>query len=379
MKNERMFKNFLEMVKIASPSKNEKEIYEYLIEKLKNMGLTVETDNAGKKVGSNANNIYAVLEGNSDKEGIILSVHMDTVVPAESQKPEINGTIIKSDGNSVLGGDDKAGIAIVFEIIEKLKEEKINHGDIEVVITISEEIGLLGAKNFDVSRLKNDKALVFDMSGIDEIGYASIGQKKFYFDVLGKSSHAGMEPEKGINSIKIASDIISKIEVGQLDFETTANVGTINGGDETNIVPEKVSFSGEVRSHDPEKIDYYINKFINEGWEVIKKYPIKVDGEFIYPEFNYKIKDSYESFEINKNDRMIQNLLKAGNNLNRKQGLKKNNGGNDGNIYNKKGIKSVVIGIGMEDVHSVEEKIDYENMKKVVELIIEYMKVRKNP
>ncbi|TYB30917.1 MAG: M20/M25/M40 family metallo-hydrolase [Candidatus Mcinerneyibacterium aminivorans] len=375
MKDEKMFNNFMEMVKIPSPSKNEKNIYEYLIKKLKNMGLKVETDNTGDKIGSNANNIYAILEGNSNKEGIILSAHMDTVVPAEKQNPHIEGTIIKSDENSVLGGDDKAGIAIILEIINQLKKKKIKHGDIEVVITVAEEIGLLGAKNFDTAKFKNNKAMVFDMKGIDKIGFASIGQKKYFLEIEGRSSHAAMAPEKGINAVKIAADIISSIDTGQLDFETTANVGTVEGGSETNIVPDYARISGEVRSHDKKKINYYINKIIENSWEIIRNYNKTIENEVIFPKFSYEIEDSYRPFTINKNSSFIKNLLIAGKNLNREQMLIKNNGGNDGNIFNEKGIKSVVIGIGMEDVHSKKEKIDYENMKKVVKLIMEYLKV----
>ncbi len=375
MENEKMFNDFLEMVKIPSPSKDEKEIYDYLIEKLENMGLEVKTDNASSKVGSNANNIYAVLEGDSEKDGIILSTHMDTVVPAKSQKPLIDGTLIKSDGESVLGGDDKAGIAIVLEIVRRIIDNNIPHGDVEVLVTISEEIGLLGAKYFDVDKFINNKALVFDMNGVDKIGYGSIGQKKYYLEIKGKSSHAAMEPEKGINSIKIAADIISDIETGQLDFETTSNIGIVEGGSETNIVPDYVKISGEIRSHDKNKIDYYINKVIETAWENIKNYEIEIDEKKIFPELDYEIEDCYRPFRLKKDSDLIKNLQKAGENLGRKQELIKNNGGNDGNIFNEKGIKSAVIGIGMQEVHSKNEKIDYKDMKKVVTLIVEYLNI----
>ena len=376
MENKRMLKYFLEMVAIPSPSKSEGEIYNYLIDKLKAFGLEVETDNAGEKVGSDANNIYAILKGDKNLPGIILSAHMDTVIPAKSQKPFIEDTLIKSDGKSVLGSDDKAAIAIIFEILHRIKEEKIPHGDIEVVITISEEIGLLGAKEFDISRFKNNEMLIFDMGGINEIAYASIGQKNYKLKIKGKSAHAGLEPEKGINAIVIASEIISKLPNGKIDFNTTANIGLISGGKATNIIPDEVEILGEVRSHDLKKLDFYIDKIIQTAWEIIRKYSITVSNVNYYPELEYEIKERYLPVSVEKNIPLIKDLLKAGDNLNREQKLVRCNGGNDGNVFVAKGISAVNIAMGMNNIHSVNESIDYRDMEDTVELVLEFLKVR---
>ncbi len=373
---ELMFKDFLEMVAIPSPSGKEKDICAYLVEKMKNLGFEVKTDKAGETCKSDGYNIYGLLKGDPAKKGVILSVHSDTVVPAAVQHPVIDGSVIRSDGNSVLGGDDKAGIAIIFDTIRALKEQKIGHGDIEVCISISEEVGLLGAKAFDVSWFKNKEMIIFDMTDMDKIGYASVGQKNFSFTIKGKAAHAGLEPEKGINAIVVAAAIIAKLPNGRIDFETTTSVGTIQGGMATNIVPEFVTFTGELRSHNKEKLDYYIQQILHTAWETIRDFKINDKGTWYYPELQYEIKTRYNPFCLPTDTPVINDLCKAGEALNRKQTLVKCNGGNDGNVFNEKGISGVVIGIGMNDVHSVKENIDYNDMKRVRDLMVEFFKLR---
>lgn len=376
MTHEQMFKDFLEMVQIVSPSGKEKEMCEYVVNSLKKLGFDVKTDDKGKEYNSNGYNVYGILKGNPAKKGVILSAHTDTVVPAAVQHPVIDGTVIRSDGNSVLGGDDKAGIAIIFDTIRHLKEQKIEHGDIEVCISFSEEIGLLGAKAFDVTWFKNKEMIIFDMTDMEKIGYASVGQKNFSFTVKGKAAHAGLEPEKGINAIAVAAAIIAKIPCGRIDYETTASVGTIEGGMATNIVPEFVTFTGELRSHNKEKLEYYIQKILHDAWETIREYKVYDKGMWFYPELEHTITTRYNPFSVPQDAAVINDLCAAGDTLGRKQTLVKCNGGNDGNVFNEKGITGVVIGIGMNDVHSVKENIDYNDMKKVRDLMVAFFRQR---
>jgi tripeptide aminopeptidase len=253
----RLIESFVELVKIDSVSREEKKIADFLVKKLKDLGLEVIVDQAGEKVKSNSGNIIARLKGNKDKAiPIMFSAHMDTVVPGKNINPLCDGEKIISDGKTILGADDKAAIAALLEALYIIKEKNILHGDIEIVFSICEEIGLQGAKNLDISSLNARMAFVLDAGGeVGGITTSAPSQNSIEFIIRGKASHAGAEPEKGINAIQVAGYILSRMKLGRIDEETTTNIGIISGGSATNIVPDKVILKGEARSRNEEKLD----------------------------------------------------------------------------------------------------------------------------
>src|SRR5581483_3173936 len=224
----RMTEHFLKLVRIDSLSKKERAVALALREELEALGAQVEFDQAGEAVGGDVGNLIARLPGtDAARPPMLLSAHMDTVVPGEGIRPVVEGDRIRSDGTTILGGDDKSGIAIIMEVLRTLKDQNIPHGEIEVVFTICEEFGLVGAKNLDISKLKSKQGLVLDCDNVGFLFTRSPSSDRLEFKVHGLEAHAGVCPEQGISAIQIASEAISRMKLGRIDFETTANIGII--------------------------------------------------------------------------------------------------------------------------------------------------------
>src|SRR5918992_2161292 len=257
MINEERIKNLLlELVQIDSVSREERDVAERIKRICEEMGAEVEIDDAGEKVGGNSGNVIARFPGTiPGAEPIMMSAHMDTVVPGEGVKPIVEGDIIRSDGTTVLGGDDKSGCSVIIETIRCLQEQNIPHAPIDAVFSICEEVGLLGAKHLDMSKLKSRYGLVFDSDDPGFLFTKGPSANHMEWKVFGLESHAGVAPEEGISAIKIAAEAIAEMKLGRIDEETTANIGVIQGGKATNIITNFVLLRGEARSHDEDKLN----------------------------------------------------------------------------------------------------------------------------
>jgi tripeptide aminopeptidase len=242
----RLVQTFLELVAIDSPSGQEEAIGANLMQRFAALGGEAARDKHG--------NVIARWPGNGD-DWLMLSAHMDTVGKDTGIRPAIRDGIIYSDGTTILGGDDKSGIAAILEVLVSLAEDKLNHPPLEVVISVGEEVGLQGAKWLDKSQLRARRGYVLDSGGaIGSIVVSAPSQDSLRVVVHGKKAHAGSEPENGINAIRVASEAIAAMPLGRIDFETTANIGVIEGGTATNIVPDEVKVRGEARSRDGAKL-----------------------------------------------------------------------------------------------------------------------------
>jgi tripeptide aminopeptidase len=359
----RLVESFMELVKIDSISREERNLADFLIEKLEGFGLDVIVDQAGKKVKSNSGNIIARLKGNIKKATpIMFSAHMDTVVPGKNIKPICDGEKIVSDGKTILGADDKAAIAALLEALHIIKENNIPYGDIEIVFSICEEIGLHGAKNLDISSLNARMAFVLDCGGqVGEIISAAPSQNSLKIIIHGKSAHAGSNPEEGINAIQVAGFALSRMKLGRIDEETTANIGIISGGKATNIVPNEVTLKGEVRSRKEEKLEKYT--------ELLKKVAEDTAQEF-KAKAEVKINREYYCYNLSTDDQVVKIAMKAAKDMGLQPELHPSGGGSDANVFNKKGFPSVDLAIGMEKVHTVDEYILVKNLKNTVEYVL---------
>ncbi|MEG0686544.1 MAG: M28 family peptidase, partial [Erysipelotrichales bacterium] len=211
---ERLINNFLDYVQIDSESGNEKEMCDYLSKQLKELGFEVFIGEVGTEIGSNGYNICAKLAGNPDKDPILLSSHVDTVSPGKGIKPIVDGDIIKTDGSTILGGDDKSGIAIIVECMSVIKDKNLDSRPIEACFSIYEEQGLKGAKTFDMSNITAKEGIIIDSGGpIGSIATCAPAQDIINVNVYGKAAHAGMEPEKGISAIQIAARAIDNMKL----------------------------------------------------------------------------------------------------------------------------------------------------------------------
>lgn len=370
MKNinrEKIVDKFIELVEIDSISKNERKMADNLKEELKKIGFDVKEDNTGDKINGNAGNIIAELKGNNSLPTILLSAHMDRVKPGKGVETIIKDDYIYSKGDTVLGGDDMIGVSSIIEAVKILKKENYNHPNLIVVFSVAEEIGLLGAKNIDSSYIeKADYGIVIDADGsIGKVINKAPGQNKFNAVIKGKAAHAGMEPEKGVNAIKIASHAISKMSVGRVDSETTANIGVIRGGSASNIVPDVVELEGEVRSHNKEKLSNQTSKMK----AILNEYTDKLEGNV-----EFDIEKLYESFEIDEDEKIINIAKTAAEKSNLSFQLASSGGGSDANIFNKKGLSTINLGAAMEDVHSTDERIKISSLLKLIEYLINIIK-----
>lgn len=363
----RLLDRFLKYVQIDSPTKYEKEFADYLMKEMEKMGLEVHMDDAGEKVGSNAGNVIGRLKGNTDGETILFSAHMDTVSPGRGIKPVIKDGVIYSDGTTVLGGDDKAGIAAILEAIETVIEKDIPHGDIEVVFSIYEEGGLYGAKNLDYSKLKAKKAFVFDSGGDPgEIIVQWPAQNKINAKFIGKEAHAGVAPENGISAIQMAAEAISNMKLLRIDEETTANIGIIRGGEATNIVTKEVTIEGEARSLSNEKLKAQTDHMVKCCQEAAEKFGGQVELD---------VQNSYEAFKVEEDAEIVQKVKEACKNIGLEPFTTSSGGGSDTNILNANGIEAVNLGIGEKKPHTVEEHIHIKDLENAAKLALEIIKV----
>lgn len=364
---ERLLNRFLEYVQIDSPTKSEKEFADFLKNEMESIGLEVIMDDAGKKAGSNAGNLIGKLKGTTEGETILLSAHMDTVSPGVGIKPQIRGGVIYSDGTTILGGDDKAGIAAIMEALETIKEKSIPHGDIEVVFTIHEEGGLYGSKNLDYDEINADIGFVFDSSGRPgEIIVEGPAQNKISAVFIGKEAHAGVAPEEGISAIQMACEAVSNMNLLRIDEETTANVGHISGGKATNIVTKEAKIEAEVRSLKDDKLKKQTDHIIKCCKDAAEKFGGKVD---------INIDKAYGSFKVDVDHDIVKNVKKACENLGLKPNTVKSGGGSDTNIFNAHNITAVNLGIGENAPHTLEEHLRIKDLEDSAKLALEIIKI----
>ncbi len=359
---ERMAKEFMELVRIDSLTFNERKMADKLKALLESYGYSPWEDDAGCKVRGNAGNIICTIKGEKDVPAVLLMAHMDTVSPGTNKNPVMEGDIIKTDGNTVLGADDAAGIECILEAVRVLKEDGIKHGDIQIVFTIAEEGGLNGAKALDYSKIYARYGIVLDEGGpIGRVAVSAPSQNKIDIVVKGKAAHAGVEPEKGISAIQIAAEAISGMKLGRIDPETTANIGVISGGYATNIVCDRVELKAECRSRDKAKLEAQ-TAHMKECFEQAAS---KLGGSV-----EFKSELMYPAFNISAEDEIISILKDAAEEAGVELKLDATGGGSDTNILNGKGIQSVNISVGMEKAHSVEEQIRVDDMVKAVRFLL---------
>jgi tripeptide aminopeptidase len=371
---ERLAETFIRLVQIDSVSKQEADICRELRNILDAMGAETFVDDAGKAVGSNTGNLIARFRGNVDVPTLMLNAHMDTVEPGKGVKPVYQDGVFTSDGTTILGADDKSAIAILLEVLTVLQEDRMPHGPLDVVLTISEEIGLQGAKHLDLSRLTATFGYALDATDTAGIITRAPGANHLKFVVHGKDAHAGAAPEKGINAIGIAAKAIAGLTLGRIDHETTCNIGVIQGGVATNIIPSLVTVSGEVRSHDPQKLAELTQTIVSAFEAAVQGYVPQSDDAGS-PRLEVEIIPDFTRTHIPEDHPVVTLAMKAAQNLGRTLAPKVTGGGADANVFFSKGIMTGVLGTGMRDMHTVREWVRLSDMVQTTELVLEIIRV----
>ncbi len=370
----RLVDYFISLVEIDSESKDEKRVAEKLANDLSEMGAEIIFDNAHHATQGNVGNLIANFKGKVDKAPLLLCAHTDTVNPGKGIKPIIKDDLITSDGSTILGSDDKSGIAQIVEAIRRLDEEGYEYAPIQVLFTISEEIGLLGAKNLDYSLIKAKVGFALDCNGVGSIVTHAPSLNVFEITITGKEAHSGGSPEKGINAIQVAGEAISKLKLGRIDFETTANIGNIKGGLAHNIVPKECFISGEVRSHDEVKLEKVTNKIVKTFEEVAAKYEVKFDSKVFHACSSAHVINDFSAMKIKEDEDIIKIAKQAARNIGVEPKIETGGGGSDANVFFARGLVVPIIGTGMNDVHSTHENIKIHDLEKVTQWVMEIIK-----
>lgn len=367
--------HFLEIIQIDSHSKKEGAVSRVLKENLEALGAAVIFDAAGEAVGGEVGNLIARLPGNDPgRPPFLLSAHMDTVAPGEGIQPICEGDRIRSDGTTILGGDDKSGIAIIIEVLRTLKERKAPHGEIEIVFTICEEYGLVGAKQLDMTQFKSQYGLVLDCDHVEFLFTKSPASDRLEFTVHGLEAHAGVCPEKGISAIQIASEAISQMRLGRIDPETTANIGIISGGVAVNTVPKFAHVQAESRSHNDEKLAAQTAHMRACFRNAAEKHAIEVDGKRTVARIEEKVWRDYNSMHIPETTPIVRTILRAARKCAYDVQTNATGGGCDANIFNEKGITVANLGTGMHNIHTVREWLSIKEMTQAAEIVFEVVK-----
>ena len=364
----RLVSLFTDLCNINSPSLQEREVIEWTKAYLTAHGLSWTEDLAGEVIGGNANNIIVQVPGTiPDAPRIFFSAHFDTVEPTEGLIIEEVDGVFRSASDTILGADDKGGMAPAIEAVLALKESGEAHGDIYLLLSVAEEIGLLGAAALKIEDLNIDYGFVLDTGPpVGTYVTRTANHDKMDITITGKPAHAGKDPEKGINAIQVAADAIAQMTLGRIDKETTANIGIITGGTGTNVVCPEVTIKAEARSTNVETLDAQIRHMKQRFTDSAAKWGAEV-------RFDYK--RHYCAYEIDAESEVVKVAQAAGAALGLDATLRTTLGGSDANIYNAKGVPTIVMATGMEKIHTHDEFISRADLVKTAELTLEVIRV----
>jgi tripeptide aminopeptidase len=366
----------LELVQIDSLSKKERQVALRLQRELEEIGASVSFDDAGEKVGGTIGNLIARVPGSVPAApALLLCAHMDTVVPGEGVRPIVDGDTVRTDGSTVLGGDDKSGIAIICEVVRTLKERQVPHGDLDVVFTICEEFGLLGAKHLDTARLRARTGIVLDSDAVGFLFTRAPAANAMEFIIHGQEAHAGMAPERGISAIQVAAEAIAEMRLGRIDDETTANLGLISGGMAVNIIPNRVVIRGEARSHDEAKLHAQTTHMRACFETAAARHAVTVDGRHVTARVECDIQRQYDRMNVPDGSRIVQLVLAAGQRLGLSVRTTGMGGGCDANILNRMGLEVANLGTGMREIHTVKEWLNVTDMVRAAQIVLEIVRL----
>ncbi len=376
IKRQRILSEFLDLVQIDSLSRREGRIATRLAATLDDMGVRVEVDDAGRQVGGETGNLLAKFPGTAPAATpLLLCAHMDTVVPGENVRPLVSGDVVRTDGTTVLGGDDKAGIVAILEALRVLREDRIPHGPIDVLFTICEEFGLLGAKHFDVGRLRARTGLVLDVDGVCELVTQAPAANTLDVTVHGLEAHAGVCPEQGISAIQVAGEAIAAMRLGRIDAETTANLGRIEGGLAVNIVPNRVRVQGETRSRSLAKLEEQTQHMRRCFEEAAARHRASVGGRQHLARVEAKIGRDYDRLDLPDDAPIVTLAKRAAASLGKPLPTRATGGGCDANVLNGRGLAIANLGCGMREIHTVTEWIDVKDIATTAALLVETVRL----
>ena len=364
---QRLVETFLTLARFNTPPRAERPASEWAGAFLRDIGFSVEWDDAGEKVGGDIGNLIAFKKGTvPDAPGIFFSAHFDTVEATPDLEIALEGDVIRSTSDTILGADDKSGVAPILEAMALLQESGEPHGDIQLLLTICEEIGLVGAKMLDPARIRARYGFVLDSSPpVGAIIYTAPSQNSFRVTIEGTPAHAGVAPEKGVSAIVAAARAIAAMRLGRIDEETTANIGLIQGGTGRNIVPAEVTLVGEARSRSPEKLDRQ-TAHMRDTFER----ECAAMGALARVE----VSEAYRTYHLQETDPVLRLAVEGAKAAGLPPVLRASGGGADANVFNAYGVPTTVLACGMEKIHTHDEFVRISDMVKDTQWVLEIVR-----
>jgi tripeptide aminopeptidase len=366
IQQDRLVKQFIELVQIDSETKHEQNISKRLKQLFAELGLTVEEDDSMERTGHGSGNLICTLPASGAKPGtptVFFTGHMDTVSPGKGIKPQIGADgIIRSDGTTILGSDDKAGLAAMIEAIRVIQENRLPHGTLRFVITAGEESGLKGSRAMKPGRLQADYGFALDSNGtIGDIAVAAPGRAEIFITFTGKTAHAGVNPEDGISAIQVASKAVARMPLGRIDKETTANIGSFSGIGPLNVVCDQVKLEAEARSIVSDKLNAQIAAMREACESTAKEFGAACDfvADIVYAAYMFD-----DEAPIVK---LASRALRA---VGCTPRTFHSGGGSDANVFNGLGIPTVNLAVGYKEIHTTKEHIAISDLVKTAEVVL---------
>lgn len=364
---ERLISLFKKLCLINAPSLKERECVDFVKSYLTDIGLSVEEDDSGKKIGSNANNVVATLKGTvPGAPRVFLSAHFDTVEPTEGLIIEEKDGVLHSASDTILGADDKGGMAPAIEAVHALAESGTEHGDVVLLLTTAEEIGLKGAAALDIGALDLDFGYVLDTGPpVGTFVTRTATHDSLDAVIHGKPAHSGKNPEDGISALEVVARAISRMKLGRISEETTANFGLIQGGTAVNVVCPFVKIRGEARSTSVDALNAQIDHMIGELETAAREFgaTVVIDHD-----------RHYSAYHVEDDQPVVRHAQAAAKKLGLTGTLRTTLGGSDGNIFNEKGVPSIVIATGMDKIHTHDENISRKDLWLTADLTLEILR-----
>lgn len=363
LSRQRLLEGFLNLVTIRGPSFNEHLVAEYVLSQLESLGIRATSDGAGGAIGGTCGNIIGRLDPDPPGDRwLALVTHMDTVDVEHPVVPDIQDGVVRSKGDTILGADDRAGIAALLEVLLVVREGGLSHPGIELVFTVAEEQGLKGVKQLDTKGLKSTMAFVLDSSGCPgRIVIRAPYHNRLEWSIIGKAAHAGVNPESGIDALSAAAKGITLMNLGRIDADTTANLGVIKGGKATNVVCDSVEIHGETRSLVKSKMESQTEHMLDAMRKGAEKTGATVEERVML---------QYEGYDLKPEEPVVELAVKAVQQAGLEVEIGSTGGGSDASILNARGVKSVVMGVGYRNPHSVDEEISLEDLENLARIVL---------
>ncbi|HWH05314.1 MAG TPA: M20/M25/M40 family metallo-hydrolase [Gaiellaceae bacterium] len=354
---------FLELCALPSPPGEERAVADRVLRELRELGLEPDEDGAGAVVGGTTGNVLCRLPGRvGGGTPIFLCAHLDTVPPQGPLEPVVEEGFVRNAGGTILGADNKSAVVAMLEAARRIVIEERPHAGVELLFTVKEEVGLLGAAAFDHTRLEARLGFVYDQAA--PIGQVILGaptQYSFLVRYHGRPAHSGMAPEEGRSAIAAAARAVADLRLGRLDDGTTANVGTITGGSARNIVPEWCTLEAEARSHDARVLADLVQEMLETFAFAASVADCTVETE---------LSETYSGYRFRRDEPIVQLAERALARCGVALEPALTGGGADANVFNARGLPCLNLANGMTAIHTDEEHIAVADLDAMVEVTL---------